>query len=179
MQTSKLADWLQIMGNFGIVAGLILVGFQIKQNSDIAHAQIVSDGFALASNTRLALAGEEPGTILAKSLTAPRELTHEEIVKLNAYLGAYWYTRVRTEYLGQSGFSSLTPEEYGESVVFEFLDTPFGAAWWKESADGFGASAPRTRQAIEDTLRNLPNYHVGEKARIERIQAHLAELSPD
>lgn len=137
----------------------------------------MSDGYALASTTRLALAGEEPGSILAKSLTSPRDLTDEEIVKLNAYAGAYWLTRVRSEYLAKSGFSSLTPEEIGYEAVFEFFDSPFGSAWWRESGDHVGALAPRTRDAIQDTLIKLPDHHLAERARIERIRGHLSQLS--
>jgi hypothetical protein len=34
MDTAKVANWLQIIGNFGIVVGLILVAVQINQNSE-------------------------------------------------------------------------------------------------------------------------------------------------
>ena len=34
MDTTKVANWLQIIGNFGIVVGLILVAVQIDQNSE-------------------------------------------------------------------------------------------------------------------------------------------------
>ena len=34
MDTAKVANWLQILGNFGVVVGLILVAVQINQNSE-------------------------------------------------------------------------------------------------------------------------------------------------
>jgi hypothetical protein len=40
VDTSKLANWLQIVGNFGIVVGLILVAVQIDQTSDQVQQSI-------------------------------------------------------------------------------------------------------------------------------------------
>jgi len=42
MRTERLASWLQITANIGIIGGLILVGFQLQQNSDILRAQMMS-----------------------------------------------------------------------------------------------------------------------------------------
>jgi hypothetical protein len=38
MDTSKLNDWLQIVGLFGLMASLVFVGLQIKQDHEIALA---------------------------------------------------------------------------------------------------------------------------------------------
>ena len=41
MNSSKLSDWLQIAANTGIIAGLLLVGLQLKQNSDLLKTQLL------------------------------------------------------------------------------------------------------------------------------------------
>ena len=41
MNSSKVAGWLQVAANVGIVAGLILVGVQLKQNSDLLKTQLL------------------------------------------------------------------------------------------------------------------------------------------
>ena len=35
MDFTKTSNWLQVTANLGIVAGLILVGVQLKQNADL------------------------------------------------------------------------------------------------------------------------------------------------
>ena len=34
-------DWLQIVANVGLITGLILVGLQLKQNSDLLKTQLL------------------------------------------------------------------------------------------------------------------------------------------
>ena len=34
MDSNKLSNWLQVAGNFGLLAGLVLVAVQINQNSE-------------------------------------------------------------------------------------------------------------------------------------------------
>lgn len=36
MDTSKINDWLQVVGMFGLIASLVFVGMQIKQDHQIA-----------------------------------------------------------------------------------------------------------------------------------------------
>ena len=39
MNTGKFNNWLQIAANLGILIGLILVGFQMRQNSELLGAE--------------------------------------------------------------------------------------------------------------------------------------------
>ena len=43
MESSKLGYWLQVGANIGLLAGLILVGFQIQQNSQILRTQVITE----------------------------------------------------------------------------------------------------------------------------------------
>ena len=38
MDSAKLNDWLQVIGVFGVIAGLVFVGLQLKQTQEIALA---------------------------------------------------------------------------------------------------------------------------------------------
>ena len=40
METSKISDWLQVMGMFGVMASLVFVGLQMKQTQEIALSSI-------------------------------------------------------------------------------------------------------------------------------------------
>lgn len=47
MDAGKLQDWLQVIGLFGVIASLVFVGLQIKQDRDIAIADIYQQRAAL------------------------------------------------------------------------------------------------------------------------------------
>lgn len=40
MDSSKISEWLQVVGLFGVIASLIFVGLQMKQDREIALSQI-------------------------------------------------------------------------------------------------------------------------------------------
>lgn len=43
MDFTKTGNWLQVTANLGIVAGLILVGVQLQQNTDLLKTQLLDD----------------------------------------------------------------------------------------------------------------------------------------
>ncbi len=79
MDSNKFSNWLQVAGNFGLLAGLILVGFQINQNTEIARTGLTARSFELAMQMNLARMGENPEAALAKAATDPESLTDEEL----------------------------------------------------------------------------------------------------
>ncbi len=56
MKSRKLEDWLQIVGLFSVVGSMVFVGFQLKQDREIALSQIWQDRTAtvVASITGIA-----------------------------------------------------------------------------------------------------------------------------
>jgi hypothetical protein len=44
LSSGKLNDWLQILGLFGVVAGLAFVGMQLQQDRQFTRVQLVADG---------------------------------------------------------------------------------------------------------------------------------------
>ena len=89
MDSSKLNNYLQILANFGIVAGLILVGVQINQNTRIAAADMTNRAYEVAAQYHLTMMGENPMKAVAKAATKPEELTDEELLVLER-ITAFW-----------------------------------------------------------------------------------------
>ena len=48
LDTSKLNDWLQVVGLFGVIASLVFVGLQMKQDREIAIADAYQQRAAMA-----------------------------------------------------------------------------------------------------------------------------------
>ena len=81
MNTGKFNNWLQIAANLGILIGLILVGFQMRQNSELLGAELVfMENQRLIDGAR-ALAGEYPSSVFAKHLTNLEDLSFQETTR--------------------------------------------------------------------------------------------------
>ena len=51
MDSAKLNDWLQVVGQFGVIASLIFVGLQLKQDREIALAATYQDRSSAVAET--------------------------------------------------------------------------------------------------------------------------------
>lgn len=90
MDTSKINDWLQVVGMFGLIASLVFVGMQIKQDHQIALSgtyQARSD--ASAELTMSAINSPAFLNAIAKTYTnRSDDLTMQEAVALEFYIGS-------------------------------------------------------------------------------------------
>ena len=67
--------------NIGILAGLLLVAFEINENSRITKVDLTARSYEHANEYVLSLMGENPTRALVKSTTSPAEMTDEELAK--------------------------------------------------------------------------------------------------
>jgi len=186
MGSEKLVNWLQVLGNFGLIAGLVLVALQIQQNTDITKAQMISEDRGIAVALKLAVIGENPAKAVAKAIDSPDQLTTEDMFVLTSLQLANYYHKSRNEMLYSMGFGTethqfSTPDNNAVSTVYEFLGTPHGIALW-EVWKGVGRGgpwangAPLTGQAIDDTLQNYPRPDTILAERYREVRAKLVEL---
>ena len=172
VESGKLANWLQIIGNIGLIAGLLLVAVQIKQNTDATKAQMVNEGFAAELALKVAVVGENAASALGKAIDDPDALTTEEMVVLTKLQEANFSVRARNEWIDNLGYgvtsSQLTTAEANAAAtVWEYLDTPFGMVWWQQAKDGMWLNTPKTTAQIDDALVELGPPVVGAQAASE------------
>ena len=89
MDLSKTNNWLQIVANLGIVLGLLLVGVQLKQNSDLLRVQLLYEESDRAMGLEALLVGEDGAKVWAKSIEDPENLTLAEQRIMEALLWSY------------------------------------------------------------------------------------------
>jgi hypothetical protein len=174
MDSSRVANWLQIMGNLGLIIGLVLVAVQIKQNNDLAKAQLLSDGWLAGIQINLALIGENPAASMAKASAAPDQLTDEDLIVLEGVVIASAILGTRAVSLDAAGFRFIPPEQYAPVFVAD-LNSPFGIAWWNENRGG-GPVQGALVDVVDRRLTELgTDAGRGQLANRERIRAHIAE----
>jgi hypothetical protein len=79
MTVQKVGAWLQIIGNFGLLAGLVLVAVQINQSNSLARASHASVMFEEETANWRAQMGENPSAVFSKAVSDPASLTPEEV----------------------------------------------------------------------------------------------------
>ena len=135
MDMDKLNQWLLVLSHVGIIAGLILVGFQIKQDSELTRVQIFSDTTSARIQMHESMMGENPAPVVMKSLSSPTELTLEELRIMDAYLlTAVNEARLRLV-LARQGLGIDLVEE--ENILMFYFGNRFAQEWWKQfTSDG-------------------------------------------
>ena len=128
----RFSHWLQISANLAIIIGLILVGLQMQQNTDLLRLQLLKDEAASYTNGELAVIGEDYGRIWEKAVLNPGELTLGEMRIEDAFLYGHGLSRwISTYNLAERGL--VTKEQWQMEVKRDarsMLGHPFGRAWW-------------------------------------------------
>lgn len=156
MQVSKVGNWLQIIGNFGLIAGLVMVAVQIKQNTEIAQAQLISESYRTAMEVPLGLMGENPAKAWSKAIHTPEELTNEDLVVLDANLLKGWLELSRIEILVDSGYAGGV-DAPAQLYAWDYLGHTFGSNWWNTRGEWTVAPAPQARETINRELAGVEN----------------------
>jgi len=129
----------ELVANIGIVGGLLLVGAQMKQNSDLQRLQMLHEESRATVEIELLMLGDDPAEVWAKSLQSPRDLSLEERRIIDAYLYIF-AEQLRSAYqLEQEGL--FERGEWRNRVIVDasyFYGNPYGQAWWRYSRTVLG-----------------------------------------
>ena len=107
-------DWLQIVGQFGVVASLLFVGLQIKQDHEIAQSVAYQERSTVAAEFYWSIGSDEVArSAWSKILNGETELTAEETD------AALWFWRSGKELLQNSYYqyqSGYLDEEHWDQI---------------------------------------------------------------
>lgn len=160
MKLEKLNRWLQVTANIGIVLGLLLVGVQLKQNSDLSKTQLLYEESQRAIELETEVVGENAAEVWAKSLTDARSLTLPEQRIMEAILWSFVEQLRASHMLADLGL--LDDDEWRARVDSDagfYLGNPYGRAWWENFGVGSTTLAPELVEAVNARLeRTDPNF---------------------
>lgn len=160
LDSAKLNDWLQVIGIFAVLGGLIFVGLQMKQDRQIA----LSESITLAADSRLNWAQLviENTEVWAKGLSgdplSPTEsIQFEELAyALGTRHFASWY---RNDQLG-----AIDAERFILEAANEIQMSPGLLAFWKKHDK-------RIRGYYNRISKPESRWYALVRAEIERMQA--------
>ncbi len=169
MKASKISEWLQVIGSFGVLAGLILVALQIQQNTVLVRAELVSNASDAWINIDASKQSENFASVLAKSIVNPQELTTAEILELDGYLFTYIDQLDRDRDLYDLGVFDTPPEALVRGSLSDYFGNEFARAWWVETKWKFALDI------VEAIDREMENISVSQDIDyIERIKSRLS-----
>lgn len=112
---SKLNDWFQALAALGVLAGLVLVAYELNQSTSVAKAEHSRETFlAWIDIASMEMEGELAKVVI-KSYEQPDQLTAEELYNLNA-----WLIGVTSVYVYGNDAMQL-----GVSTEFSIIDEPY------------------------------------------------------
>ena len=174
MVLSKTNNWLQIVANLGIVVGLLLVGVQLKQNSDLLRTQLLYEESDRAMQLEALLVGEDGAKVWAKAMEDPENLTLAEQRIMEALLWSYTEQLRSVRLLAELGLLDNTDWRLRvQNEAGFFYGSRYGSAWWKNFSGGNDPVLPKDLVgAVDEQLsQHSPNYTV------EYIRAPLKLLN--
>ena len=144
-------SWLQISSTLAVLAGVVLVIAQLRQNAELIELQILKQESESYIQNFAEILPENFTQVWLKAIDDPQSLTRDEIFAVDLYLYARSVARWRAMYdLSERGL--LEDSEWQQRVAEDApsaLAYPFGRAWW-EGIKRWGATLPN--EHIESPL---------------------------
>ncbi len=175
MESSKVGYWLQVGANIGILVGLIMVGLQINQNTELTRLNFYSseeDGYLSMGAT---LSGETLAAAWAKAIEHPESLTTTEMVQLEGYLENLWTQFGRRDYLHDEGLYEVSAEENISWIAKRIFGNTFAQAWWQEKRKTLvDDSWLLLKDAMDEAIAEIDNSTQAQK--FENIRRRIVEV---
>ena len=130
MRKTDWKDIAELIGIAAIVASLVFVGLQMRQDHVIARSELGAGSFDSLALLRQEMTGTEFAATYAKMLEQPEQLTTAEMLKVDAYLDAAKFLIIRECYLVARGIfteCSVLVDEYGPY----FFGNSYAQRWWR------------------------------------------------
>ena len=131
MNTEKLNSWLGVLANIGVIAGIVFLAMEIRQNTEVAVSSAELEVSNLQTEFHLRVA-ENPSLarLYAIGLQDSQDLTDTEKVQFE-YLVAGVFLFMEGAYKQyQRGFLPATGWMPYEDLIDFFLARPLVRNWW-------------------------------------------------
>ncbi len=155
MNLEKTSRWITIIGNAGLLLGVVLIIFQINQNSELVREQLNQSRWTDDMNLHLAMMGENPAAAVATAIENPSALSLEDSRVLDAYLTYWGLSEVREILLYERGMTINRPSTYTpDDPAIGLHRRVLGNAYFKASFQHgrFGLALTPRLQGLMDSL---------------------------
>ncbi len=153
MNSEKLANWLQIVGNLGILAGLIMVAVQINQNTASVKGSAYQAWVAANMELNMSFAGAEA---ISQGALDSANLTEESQAAFAMWNMSLMQMVQATDYLYRTGTLDKNLRDKEIHRAAGHLEYPGVRQWW--DAGGKTQLTPEFVELIESTTSNITRW---------------------
>ena len=128
----QVNDWMKLIGNLGVFAGLALVALQMQQSNYIARAEQQAERSKAYQDLEIGIMGENSAGVWVKSVFDPASMTREDIRIMDAMLINELSVIKRTGIQEAAGF--VPPGTFKNQIangVAYWFGNEFAQTWWK------------------------------------------------
>lgn len=164
---------VEIIANLAVLAGILLVAFEINQANLTTRAELVSSFQDRWVALDLSWQNHDFASAWAKAIEAPEELTLAEMNQLNGLMWSYIDHISTSRILWELGIFDETDPSIDELIsqnVPLFFGNRFAQAWWAENI------LPIDSQTTELINREIENLSVNTNLDFyNRVRARIRE----
>ncbi len=169
MKSKKLNTWLTLGANVGVLIGIIVLIFELNQNTDHLRLQLMDEINARQFGQNIVFLNENPAPVIEKSLVEPENITYSEYRIMDAYLVnavGGWEDRY---FLYEAGLVDVNDwKTKVEQEASWYLGNRFGKSWWENSGRYiFETEFADHVDQILTTIGDEDSYQFWLKTRIE------------
>ena len=137
MNLERSGGWLALVANLGVVAGLVLLAVELRQNTQVVRAQASMNLAIGQTSAEVAFMGEDTAAAFVKAMNSPGTITDREIVQLWAYLNALLLSVLQTHTMVELGLATEEDQKAAARTAAHWLGWNFGRVWWAEIKTDF------------------------------------------
>ena len=129
--TDRVNQWLKMVGNFGVIAGFVLVAFQLSLNTEAIRLQSAMAMNREASAAEIAYMGETTHVALANAIFRPETMTDEQVGQVWAYMTVALNSALNTWIAYAAGFATEEDWDGATRIAINYLSFEVGQLYWK------------------------------------------------
>jgi hypothetical protein len=159
LDEDKVNRWLSLGANLGVLAGLILVAFEINQATLTTRADMISNFQDRWVAMDMSWQDAEFAAAWAKAMENSEELSRSEMIQVSGHLWAFIdhvNSNRRLWELGVFDESMVTPATIISGNANIFFGNEFAQLWWEENKKDFN---PELVMLIDAEIEGLPTTY--------------------
>ena len=138
MKLNKLNDWLQLAAALGVIAGLILVAVELRQESNLTRAEMGFEAFGAYEEVYRSTQIEATANALAKACENPAEMTtSEHMIAQGFYTEAIVSILGREIYMQERGLFEDDLQMIAEMAAEYVFECEYGRSWYQLDRETF------------------------------------------
>jgi hypothetical protein len=136
MNLDKLNDWLQVLAAVGVIAGLVLVAYELRQEHELVRAQLGGESVRAFEDINRSVQDETTSRAIARACESPLDMSTQDHVILDGFFNEVIVgVLAREVYMQERGMFEDDLQQYAAWVAEFIFVCEYGRAWYVENRD--------------------------------------------